>query len=187
MWQQRTSTSASMLREIIAMSSFVGTNPETCISRQFSEFSLPLPLSLCLSQNSTNHYLRTSFVSVLKQSINQTIEQIKHTLHVSAKVQERVWLPLTMAHIWQIIGQSIPIYIPLTPLDCDPPLVSIRLLSLVSSFRVSSAQMRLVECAQIKVNELFLTSCFPLSLLVISSTPLSPTHHLLLPCYSIFV
>lgn len=58
-----------------------------------------LSLSLSLSQNSTNHYLRTSFVSVLKQSINQTIEQIKHTLHVSAKVQERVWLPLTMAHI----------------------------------------------------------------------------------------
>lgn len=41
-------------------------------------------------------------------------------------------------------------------------------------FRVSSAQMRLVECAQIKVNELFLTSCFALSLLVISTTPLSP-------------
>lgn len=120
--------SASMLRENIAMSSFVGTNPETCISRQFS-------LSVCLSRNSTNHYLRTSFVSVLKQSINRTIEQIKHTSHVSSKVQERVWLRLTMAHRWQIIGQSIPIYIPLTPLECDSPLVSIRLVpSLVPCF-----------------------------------------------------
>lgn len=44
MWQQRTSTRASsMLRENIAMSSFVGTNPETCISRQFSlSFSVSL-------------------------------------------------------------------------------------------------------------------------------------------------
>lgn len=39
-----------MLREIIAMSSFVGTNPETCTSRQFSEFSLPLSLSVSLAK-----------------------------------------------------------------------------------------------------------------------------------------
>lgn len=164
MWQQRAECVAAAWK-FSAMSSFVGTNPETCISRQSSLGSFA-KIDKSLLERRTSPTSTSWSNQSIKQSNRSNTRRMSRSLFLALGTGSSHNGAHSMTDHWTVAP----------PLRSSPTWVRLRtrFYSSLDSFLVSSAQLRLVECAQIKVNELFLTSCFPsLSLLVISNTPLT--------------